>query len=178
MSADPIQQDGEFYPDALDPMLSAIRQSLVEAGTGTAPAGWAADQWAALAEFGDNQLTIVKPDDSDEEIDSMIKKAMGRTHGLSVLIFTGSGRNPDASAPGPRVTLDLEMQLFVSTRIRGKAARSALALLGALAKFYHHSQIRVSGFPWYEELRFTGFDPLPDPDFTAYELHIEREFQL
>jgi hypothetical protein len=70
------------------------------------------------------------------------------------------------------------MQLYVSTRIRGKAARSVLALLGALAKFYHHAQIRVSGFPWYEELRFTGFDAMPDPDYSAYELHYEREFQL
>lgn len=178
MSADPIRQDGEFHPDALDPMLAAIRQSLVEAGIGTAPAGWAEGQWAALAEFGENQVSIVQPDTSDAEIEGMIKKAMGRTHGLSLLVFTSSAKNPDASAPGPRVELDLEMQLFVSSRIRGKAARSVLTLLGALAKFYHHSQIRISGFPWYEELRFTGFDPLPDPDFTAYEIHFTREFQL
>jgi hypothetical protein len=53
-----------------------------------------------------------------------------------------------------------------------------LELLAAVMRTLHHAQIRISGFAWYEELRAMGFDPIDDPDFTAYTIDLERDFQL
>lgn len=166
MSASPIAPDAEIYPDVIDPMLAAIRQSLVDATDGV------------LAEIGERQVTVVAPDETDQGIDAAIRMAMARNKGLAILLVAGAGKNPDPDAPGPRMTLTIEAQLFVSTRIRGRDATSPLELCGAIAKHYHHLQVRISGFPWHEEIRVTGFDPLPDPDFTAYFITLERDFQL
>lgn len=167
-TANPITQAGEFNPDNLDPMLAAIRQGLVDSG---APG-------EALHEFGEKQVVVVAPDETDAGIDAKIATAIGMKKGLCLLLVAGSGKNPDTSAPGPRMNISLEAQLYVSSRIRGNSARPVLELLGALMRFFHHQQIRISGFPWYEEIKVMGFDPVPDPDFTAYIINLEREFQL
>lgn len=170
MSAAPpiITITGEVSPDEIDPMMAAIRQSLVDAG---APG-------SALAEFGEHQVVVVPPDATDKGINAAIDMAMAKNKGLCLLLITGSGKNPDTDAPGPVINLTLEAQLFVSTRIRGKSARAPLALLTALAKFYHHAEIEIRGIPWYERIKFLSFDPLEDPDFTAYSLTFEREMSL
>lgn len=165
-TATAITPTGTFYADSLDPMLAALRQGLIDA-TG-----------AILDEFGADQVVVVPPEETDAGISAKIATAMARNKGLCLLLVPGGGKNPDSSAPGPRMALAVEAQLYVSSRIRGAHARSVLELLGALMKFFHHAQLRISGFPWYEEIRVLGFDPLPDPDFTAYVLNLEREFQL
>ena len=170
MSADPITIAGNLNPDAIDPMMAAIRQALIDADDNT--------PGSALNEFGERQVIVVPPDETDAGINQKIETAIATKKGLCLLLIAGSGKNPDASAPGPRMNITIEAQLFVSSRIRGKSARTVLELLGAVMKFYHHAQVRVSGFPWYEEIKVTGFDPLPDAEFTAYVISMEREFQL
>lgn len=166
MSANPIAVNGTFNPDGFDPMLAAIRQAIIDA-TGT-----------GIDEFTTANTLVVAPDETDQGIDSMIGTAVAKAKGLCLLLVSGGAKNPDPSAPGPRLTLTLELQLYVSTRIRARGTTSVLALLAALARTLHHAQIRISGFPWYEELRVMGFDPLADDDFTAYAINIERDFQL
>lgn len=168
MSADPITIAGTFNPDQLDPMMAAIRQLIVDSG---APE-------SALAEFGEAQVAVVPPEDTESGIAAKIAAGIAYSKGLCLLLVAGSGKNPDRNAPGPRMTIAIEAQLYVSTRIRGANARPVLELLGAVMKLLHHAQIRISGFPWYEELVVTGFDPVPDDDYTAYVINIEREFQL
>jgi hypothetical protein len=158
---------GTIDATEIDPMLAAIRQSLVDA----------TDDWAA--EFTAKQVVVISPDDTDEGITAKINKAVAMKGGLCLLIIAGDGKNPDKTASGPLCVMELEMQLYVSSRVRGKDARSALALVSALARFYHHAQITVpSGVDWYEKLYFTGFTALPDPDYTAYAISFEREMEL
>ena len=164
--ANPITVNGTFSPDLIDPMLGAIRQAVIDA-TG-----------AAIDEFTAANVYVVAPDETDQGIDAMIGQAMGRAHGLCLLLVGGGAKNPDTAAPGPRLTLTLEAQLYVSSRIRARGARSVLELLAAIMRTLHHAQIRISGFAWYEELRVIGFDPRPDDDFTAYTINLERDFQL
>ena len=171
MSATPpaiTSVSGEIYPGSIDPMLAAIRASLVDAG----PAG------SALDEFGERQVVIVAPDETDQGITAAIAASMAMKKGLCLLLIAGGAKNPDTDAPGPMMNLELEMQLYVSSRIRGKAARPVLELVAAIAKFFHHAEIRVSGFPWYERMKCLGFEPMQDPEFTAYVITFEREFQL
>lgn len=166
MSANPIAVNGTFNPDGFDPMLGAIRQAIIDA-TGT-----------GIDEFTTANTLVVAPDETDQGIDAMIGTALSKAKGLCLLLVSGGAKNPDPSAPGPRVTLTLELQLYASSRIRARGATSVLVLLAALMRTLHHAQIRISGFPWYEELRVMGFDPLADDDFTAYTINIERDFQL
>jgi hypothetical protein len=164
--ASPITVSGTCHPDAFDPMLAAIRQAVIDATGG------------AVDEFTAENVLAVAPDETEQGIDAMIGQAMARAKGLCLLLVSGSAKNPDTSAPGPRLTLALELQLYVSTRIRAKGSRSVLELLAAIMRTLHHAQIRISGFAWYEELRVIGFDPRPDDDFTAYTINAERDFQL
>ena len=157
---------GDFYPDELDPMLGAIRQAIIDA-TGD-----------AMNEFTAVNVLVVAPDETDQGIDAMIGQAMARAKGLCLLLVSGGAKNPDGNAPGPRLTLALELQLYVSTRTRTRGSRSVLELLAALMRVLHHAQMRISGFPWYEDIRVMGFDPIADPDFVSYTINLEREFQL
>lgn len=163
---DPITVTGSVYPDAFDPMLAAIAASVTGATGG------------AIDEFTSDNTLVVAPDATDQGIDAMIGQAISRTKGLCLLLVAGSAKNPDTSAPGPRLTLALELQLYVSSRIRPKGSRSVLELMAAVMRTLHHAQIRISGFSWYEELRVIGFEPVDDPDFTSYTINIERDFQL
>ena len=151
----------------LDPMLAAIRQSLVDS----------TDGWTA--EFGAKQVVVVAPEDTEQGIDAAVKTAAARVGGLCLLIIAGDGKNPDKSASGPLCNVELEMQLFVSSRVRGKNARPVLALVAGLARFFHHAKISIpDGTDWYETIYFLGFTPLADPDYTAYALSFERELEL
>lgn len=170
MSASPITIAGAINPDKIDPMLAAIRQSLVDADAST--------PGTALHEFAAKNVVIIAPDETDAGIDAKIKAGIATKSGLCLLLIVGDGKNPDKAAPGPRMNLAMEAQLYVSSRIRGSSAKTVLELAGALMKFFHHAQIRISGFPWYEEIFVTGFGSLQDPDFTAYSITMEREFQL
>jgi hypothetical protein len=76
------------------------------------------------------------------------------------------------------LNLALEMQLYVSTSIRGKAAAAPLSLVVGIARTLHHGEIGITGIEWYEKLKFLGFGTLPDEEFTAYSLRFEREMQL
>ncbi len=158
---------GTIDATEIDPMLSAIRQSLVDATEG----------WAA--EFGAKQVVVVSPDDTEQGIDAAIKQAMGKSTGLCLLIIAGDGKNPDKDAPGPLCNVELEMQLYVSTRMRAKTARSPMALVSGLARFFHHAKLSVPDGPeWYETIKFLGFTALADPDFTAFAINFERELEL
>ena len=168
MSADPIKLTGEFYPDTIDPMMDAIRASIINAGA----------QGTALAELGEQQVVVVDPADSDKDINDKIATAMAKTKGLALLLIAGNATNPQKEAPGPRIQLEIEMQLFVSQRIRSKQAIKPMQFVCEIAKHYHRAEVRISGFPWYENLYFTGFDPLPDQEFTAFAIRFDREFQL
>jgi len=164
--ASPITVSGTCHPDAFDPMLAAIAAAITGASGG------------AIDEFTAANVLVVAPDETEQGIDAMIGQAIARAKGLCLLLVSGSAKNPDTSAPGPRLTLSLELQLYVSTRIRAKGSRSVLELLAAIMRTLHHAQIRISGFAWYEELRVIGFDPVGDPDFTSYTINLERDFQL
>ena len=165
-TADPIAAQGTFYPDTIDPMLTALAAAIA-AATG-----------AAIDEFTGANVIVVPPDSTDQGINQIISTATALKHGLCLLLVSGSAKNPDLAADGPRLSLSIEAQLYISTRVRGKTARSVLELLCALMKLLHHSQIRISGMPWYEEINVLGFDPLPDPDYTAYTVNMTRDFQL
>lgn len=161
-----IQSSGEFSGGEIDPVMDAIRQAIIDTSAG------------AMAEFGERQVVVVPPDETDQGIDAKIKTAMGKTGGLCLLLVAGGGKNPDPDSAGPLVTIEMEAQLYVSTRIRGKEARPVMALISAIARTLHHAKVSVNAFELYERLRFTGFDPLPDPDFTAYVLRFDREMQF
>lgn len=157
---------GEYYPGEFDPVLDAIRQAVIDSADG------------AMAEFTERQVAVIAPDETDAGIDAQIQKAVALSGGLCLLIVAGSGKNPDTEAPGPLVTMALELQLYVATRQRGRAARPVMELVAALARTFHHAVIHPSGATWYEKMLFTGFQPLPDPDYTAYAIAFDREFQL
>lgn len=162
-----MKLSGTIDATEIDPMLAAIRQALVDNETG----------WAA--EFGEKQVAVVPPDATEQGIDAIIKTAIGRTSGLCLLLIAGDGKNPDKEAPGPLCNVELEMQLFVSTRMRAKTARSPMELVSAIARFFHHAKIAVPDGPdWYETLKFLGFTALADTDFTAYAITFERELEL
>jgi len=177
-TADPITQTGEIYPDTLDPMLEAIRQSIIDAGADIDPDTEPSEMLRSMNQFTAGQVVIIEPDAEDEQIDASIMAAVGMATGLCLLILAGGATNPDPNAPGPRLKMELEFQLFIDSHMRGREAIQPLKLVCALMKYLHHTQVRVSGFPWYEELYSTGFQSLPDPDYTAYTLTFDRDFQL
>ena len=168
MSQNPIETSitGSIDPGEIDPMLEAIRQAIIDAETGV------------LAEFGAAQVVIVAPDETEKTLNQKIAKGMAMSKGLCLLLVAGRGTNPDPEAPGPLLNLSLEMQLFVSTSIRGKAAAAPLSLVVGIARTLHLGQIGITGIDWYERLKFQSFEPLPDEEFTAYVLTFEREMQL
>lgn len=159
---------GDYQPGEIDPVLDAIRQSLVDAG---APG-------SALAEFGANQIVVVAPEETEQSLDAKIQQAMAKNKGLCLLLVGGSATNPNKEEEGPVIILTLEAQLFVSTRIRGKGARPVMELICEICRFLHLARIRPSSAHWNERIFFTGFTPMQDPDFTAYILTFEREITL
>lgn len=168
MSATPpaITVSGSIEPGEIDPMLEAIRSAIVLSQVGV------------LAEFGETQVVIVPPDETEKSLNAKIALAMSRSKGLCLLLIAGDGKNPDPDAPGPMLNLALEMQLYVSTAIRGKSATAPLSLMVGIAKLLHHGEIGLAGISWYERLKFLGFESMADPEFTAYALNFEREMQL
>jgi hypothetical protein len=154
----------------IDPMLASIADFIAEAGV--LPSG------ADLSDFTARNVTVIAPEATAKQIDAKVQDAIARHKGLSLLVIGGGGKVADADAPGPRLTVELELQLYVHPRLRGEGSRSALELVAALLRGLHDAQIRVTGCSWFEEIRATGFDPLPDEDFTAYSISFEREMQL
>lgn len=166
------QITAEFNGDRdLDPMLKAIRAVIVD--TQISPA-----TGADLTEFTDKNVTIIPPEATTKQIDEAIQHAIAKHKGLSLLMVAGSGKNPDPDAPGPRCAVELELQLYTHSKLRPNGSRTALELVFALMRGLHDAQIRITGFAWFEELKFQGFDPLPDDDFVAYSLTFEREMSL
>lgn len=162
----PVVTTGTVEPGEIDPMLDAIRQAIIDSDTGD------------LVEFGERQVVVVSPQETEQGIDDLIKKGVAMNKGLCLLLIGGSATNPNKEEEGPVLVLELEAQLYVSTRIRGKAARPIMALICELARFLHHARIRPSSAHWTERIFCTGFDPFPDQDYTAYSIRFEREITL
>lgn len=160
---------GEINEDQeIDPMLAAIRKVIVD--TQIRP-----DNKADLTEFTGKNVVIVPPEATATSIDQDIQKAASKSKGLALLIIGGAAKNPDVDAPGPRAVIDLELQLYVHPKLRKAGSRTPLQLVVALMQGLHDAQIHVTGFPWFEQIRWLGYDPLPDDDFTSYSLSFERE---
>jgi hypothetical protein len=162
----PVVTTGTVEPGEIDPMLDAIRQAIVDSDIG------------ALVEFGPRQVVVVSPQETEQSIDALIKQGMAMNKGLCLLLIGGSATNPNKEEEGPVLTLELEAQLYVSSRTRGKAARPIMAIITELAKFLHHARIRPSSAHWTERIYCTGFEPFPDPEYTAYSIRFEREITL
>lgn len=154
----------------LDPMLQAVASYLVEAQV--LPNG------TDLVDFTAKNVHVIPPEAESKQIDEAIGAAVAKAKGLCLLIIGGSGKNPDPESPGPRMTVSMELQLYVLPKRRPEGSRTALELAVALMRGLHDAQIRPTGFAWYEEIRALGFDPLPDDDLVAYSLDFEREMQL
>lgn len=154
----------------IDPMLAAVADFI--AGAGVLPNG------ADLTDFGPKNVTVIAPEATAKQIEAKVQDAIAKHKGLSLLVTGGGGKNPDKESPGPRMVVELELQLYLHPRLRPAGSRTALELVVALLRGLHDSQIRVNGFPWYEEIKADGFDPLPDDNFTAYTLSFEREMQF
>ena len=155
----------------MDPMLDAIAQMIIDTEV-------SAETGADLSDFTDRNVLVIAPEADSKDIDKGIDAAINKAKGLCLMLIAGSAKNPDAEAPGPRAVIELELQLYVHPKMRPAGSRTALELVGALMRGLHDAQIRVTGFPWFEEIRWTGFDPLPDNDLTAYSITFEREMQL
>jgi hypothetical protein len=154
----------------LDPMLQAVADYIATAEV--LPDG------TDLSDFAPANVHVIPPDAETKHIDAAISASVSKAKGLCLLIIGGSGKNPDPDSPGPRMVVRMELQLYVLPKRRGANARTALELVVALLRGLHDAQIRPTGFPWYEEVRAMGYDPLPDDDFVAYSLDFEREMQF
>lgn len=165
MSVDPITTDATGYPSELDPMLEAIAQAITGAG-------------GDLADFTAENVTVIPPEATGDDLDAMVKDTVARVSGLSLLVIGGGGANPDPEAPGPRMVVGFELQLYMHPELRASGAKKAFELVVALMKYLHDKQVEVAGFGWHEALQVLGFDPLPDPAFTAYSIAVEREIQF
>lgn len=151
-------------------MLQAVASFLVEAQI--LPDG------TDLVDFTEKNVHVIPPEAESKQIDEAISAAVAKAKGLCLLIVGGSGKNPDPESPGPRMTVSMELQLYVLPKRRPDGSRTALELAVALMRGLHDAQIRPTGFAWYEEIRCLGFDPLPDDDLVAYSLDFAREMQL
>lgn len=160
-----IAEGATGYPHEPDTMLAAIAQAIV-------------DDETTLAEFTAANVTVIAPQETAEAIDLKVQEAIAKAHGLSLILIAGGGVNPEREADGPRMTVDFELQLYVHQSLRAEDAAKPLALVVALMRFLHCKVLEVAGFQWFEEIFVTGFDPLPDPDFTAYTIRAERDMQL
>jgi hypothetical protein len=154
----------------LDPMLQAVASFIVNAGV--LPDG------TDLTDFTVRNVEVIPPEAEGKAIDEAIGAAVSKAKGLALLIIGGGGKNPDPESPGPRMTVSMELQLFVLPKKREAGSRTPLELVVALMRGLHDAQIRPTGFAWYEEIRAMGFDPLPDHDLVAYSLEFEREMQF
>lgn len=168
LHADPIAPP-TTTPAEIDPMLEAIAQAIMDS--------------ADLPEFSASPRPNVvpcAPEDSAEEINNRIAVAMGKSRGLCLLVVAGGGKNEDESAPGPRCKVQFELQLYaapIGTR-RPKNSRKVLALVVAIMRLLHNQQLQVVGCPWFELITCDSFDPVPDPDFTAYTITFNRDMQF
>lgn len=172
--ADPIVQKGEFYPDEIDPMLEAIRRSIVDAPQGTQ----ALQVMPSLAELGDEQVVIVRHEMAPDDINATVERAVASANGLCLLLVPGDATNEHPDAPGPRLSLQLELQLFVGLNLRPAGAAKPMELVVALCRLFHQAQLRVQGVGWMEEVIVSGFAPLEDDDFTAYSISLIRDLVL
>lgn len=165
------QITGEVELDReLDPMLQAVASFIVEAQV--TPSG------ADLSDFGARNVHVMPPEATEKEIDEAIEHSISKAKGLSLLLIGGGGKNPDPQSPGPRMVVEMELQLYVLPRKRPSGSRTPLQLVAALMRGLHDGVIRPTGFEWYEEIRSLGFDPVPDDDCVAYSLTFEREMQF
>ena len=154
----------------LDPMLQAVADFI--AGAEVLPNG------ADLTEFAPANVHVIPPEAETKHIDAAIDASVSKAKGLCLLIIGGSAKNPDPESPGPRMVVSMELQLFVLPKRRPAGSRTPLELVVALMKGLHDTQIRPTGFPWFEEIRAMGYDPQADDDLVAYSLDFEREMQL
>jgi len=154
----------------LDPMLQAVASFITEAQI--LPDG------TDLTDFTEKNVHVIPPEAESKAIDAAIGAAVSKAKGLCLLIIGGGGKNPDPESPGPRMVVSMELQLYVLPKRRPEGSRTPLELAVALMRGLHDSQIRPTGFAWYEEIRAMGFDPLPDDDLVAYSLDFEREMQF
>lgn len=163
------QITGELDEDKdIDPMLAAVRKVIVDTQV-------RADNGADLTEFTAKNVMVIPPEATESAIDKAIQKAAAKSKGLALLIIGGSAKNPDTDAPGPQAVIDLELQLYVHPALRKAGSKSPLELTVALMRGLHDARIQVTGFPWYEEIRWLGYDTLADDDFTAYSISYERQ---
>lgn len=163
-TATAIAPNSSYPPNEVDPMLAALRTHIANL--------------SAADEFTLDSIAIVAPDETDEGIDGEIATAVAKSRGTCLLLIAGDAKNPNKEAPGPRMTLDLECQLFVDTRRRAKNATTPLALVTKLARAIHHQEIRAGGVPWWERMYVVGWASFPDKEYTAYAISVEREMQL
>ena len=159
--AEPIAPDTAERAN-IDPFLAAMEDVM-------------ADDEVELDFLTAANITIVAPEDTQDTIDAAVDRAIAEHSGLSLLILSGGGTNPEPEAGGPRCLIEVEMQLYLKSALRPPGSPKALELVGRLMRFWHDKQLSVTGFPWFEEIRFRSFDPLPDPDFTAYSIVFERD---
>jgi hypothetical protein len=154
----------------LDPMLQAVADFIAAAEV--LPSG------ADLSDFTPANVVVIPPEAEIKAIDAAVTAAVSKAKGLCLLILGGSANNPDPDSPGPRMVVSMELQLYVLPKRRQPGSRTPLELVVALLKGLHDAQIRPTGFPWFEEIRAMGYDPLPDDDLVAYSLEFEREMQF
>lgn len=168
MSADPIVQEGSFYPGDLDSTLEAIAQSIRDAD-------------AALPDFTEANVIVTDPEETAQEIDQKIKRAIQKAKGIALLVVCdGVGENADSDGETPRVVLDLELQLYLAKRRTRRSATAARPqdLCAALAKHLHHRAVRVQGTELYDEITFRRWAPIADEEYNAWTIHFDRELQL
>lgn len=148
----------------VDPFMSAV-VALLDAST-------------SLPELTTRNVFVAGPQDSAETTDETIEKAAAKSKGLAAVVVAGGGKNPDKSAPGPRMTADFEIQLFWHPAVVSRTARQPLALVADIMRALHQQIILPAACSWQEEIFAVSYEPMDDADYIAYRIAFERDMQL
>lgn len=147
-----------------DAFLNALRAILIAPGTGVAEL--AADEAVVVWHSGES--------DPDEDI----KNGMAKTKGVSALIYDLGG---EAGEDQDTITASAAVELFVDTSKRNRRKTPALRLGSQIRneimrKLHRAAALRNTAA--FFDCRVRGYQPLADPDYTAWRITVSHTIYL
>lgn len=112
----------------------------------------------------------------ENEPDEFIQASSRKSKGVSVIVYDLGGTAPDAEAD--TIVAEAVVELYVMTQKRRDAAdRKGGAIRDSIMRALHrNSTLRNNAA--YHDTRVRGYEPLADPEFTAWRIYLSRSIYL
>lgn len=127
-----------------------------------------------LGELTTDNVTVWHHGENDPNED--IQAGARKCKGVSALVYDLGGSEADADADA--ITADAVVELYVMTqKRRGASDRKGGEIRDSIMRCLHrHTTLRNNAA--YFDTRVRGYEPLADPEFTAWRIFLSRSIYL